>query len=103
MKISKSQNFYNSWKGKECPQDLRKKILVELDAFLAKIDFKGRPSIESLNAGIETQQFKQMFSNWKDPEKTVGIGKAYVENSVAKSVKGRLLFLNIVLFLYTES
>ena len=78
-----------TWKGKECPRDVRKKILIELDKFLEKINFKGRPSIESLGAGTETAPFKQVFNNWKNVDQTTGIGIAYVENSVAKTVKGK--------------
>ena len=77
-----------TWKGKDCSKDLRKKILIEVDQFLAEIGFKGQPAVESLGAGIETPPFKQLFTNWKNQNETIGIGQAYIENNVAKSIKG---------------
>ncbi|CBY08383.1 unnamed protein product [Oikopleura dioica] len=76
-----------TWKGKECPKELRKKILVGVDEFLSAIGFKGQPQIEGLSQGTETAPFKQLFASWKVANQTEGIGKTYVENSIATTIK----------------
>ena len=39
----------------------------------------------------ELQMVDQLFANWKNLNQTDGVGKAYVENSVAKTIKGKVI------------
>lgn len=43
--------------------------------------------IQVLPEHSETPLFKQFFSDWRDPEDTVGMGTAYVSNHIAKVEK----------------
>ena len=45
------------------------------------------PQVQVLPEHGETPLFKQFFKDWKDPEDTVGMGKAYVSNKIAKIEK----------------
>ena len=81
--IIDNQKVY-TWKGKQCPRDVRKKILTDLDAFLKKIKFEGTYAVEALSGGTETAPFKQLFADWQNTGQTVGIGVAYNENSYGK-------------------
>lgn len=43
--------------------------------------------IQVLPEHSETPLFKQFFSDWRDPEDTVGMGTAYVSNHIANVEK----------------
>lgn len=43
--------------------------------------------VQILSEHIETPPFKQFFSDWRDPEDTVGMGTAYVSSQTAKVLK----------------
>lgn len=45
------------------------------------------PQIQVLPEHSETPLFKQFFSDWRDPEDTVGMGTAYVSSQIAKVEK----------------
>ena len=48
-----------TWKGKECPKELRKKILVGIDEFLSAIGFK-------VTAGRDSSATSTLFSRARD-------------------------------------
>lgn len=43
--------------------------------------------VQVLPEHAETPLFKQFFNNWTDPEDTVGLGKPYISNTIAKIEK----------------
>ncbi|KAL4004989.1 histone deacetylase 3 [Sarotherodon galilaeus] len=61
------------WKGKDANMDERKAAMKAADEFIKKM---GYPK--------HTQQF---FKDWRDKDQTVGLGVAYIANSIAKIEK----------------
>lgn len=45
------------------------------------------PQVQVFHQNGEPPLFKQFFKNWQDPEDTVGMGRAYIANHIAKIEK----------------
>lgn len=65
----------------------RKAALKAADEFIKKMGYSKHTHVQVLPENGETPLFKQFFKNWRDVDQTVGLGVAYVSNSIAKIEK----------------
>uniref|UniRef100_A0AAQ5YST0 Gelsolin n=1 Tax=Amphiprion ocellaris TaxID=80972 RepID=A0AAQ5YST0_AMPOC len=75
------------WKGKDANMDERKAAMKAADEFIKKMGYPKHTSVQILPEMGETPLFKQFFKNWRDKDQTVGLGVAYIANSIAKIQK----------------
>ncbi|XP_068609445.1 gelsolin a isoform X2 [Brachionichthys hirsutus] len=75
------------WKGKDANMDERKAAMKAADEFIKKMGYPKHTQIQILPEMGETPLFKQFFKNWRDKDQTVGMGIAYIANSIAKIEK----------------
>uniref|UniRef100_A0AAQ4PIS0 Gelsolin n=2 Tax=Gasterosteus aculeatus aculeatus TaxID=481459 RepID=A0AAQ4PIS0_GASAC len=75
------------WKGKDANMDERKEAMKAADEFIKKMGYPKHTQVQILPEMGETPLFKQFFKNWRDKEQTVGLGVAYIANSIAKIEK----------------
>ncbi|XP_072243198.1 gelsolin-like isoform X2 [Leuresthes tenuis] len=75
------------WKGKEANSEERHAVLSSAEKFIQQMNYPPHTQVQVLPEHGETPLFKQFFKDWKDPEDTVGLGKAYVSNKIAKIEK----------------
>ncbi|XP_016894097.1 gelsolin a [Cynoglossus semilaevis] len=75
------------WKGKDANMDERKAALKAADEFIKKMGYPKHTQVQILPESGETPLFKQFFKNWRDRDQTVGLGVAYIANSIAKIEK----------------
>uniref|UniRef100_A0A8C4ES46 Gelsolin n=1 Tax=Dicentrarchus labrax TaxID=13489 RepID=A0A8C4ES46_DICLA len=75
------------WKGKDANMDERKAAMKAADEFIKKMGYPKHTQVQILPEMGETPLFKQFFKNWRDRDQTVGLGVAYIANSIAKIEK----------------
>ncbi|XP_072771460.1 gelsolin a isoform X2 [Nerophis lumbriciformis] len=75
------------WKGKDANMDERKAAIRAADEFIKKMGYPKHTQVQILPDTGETPLFKQFFKNWRDRDQTVGLGVAYIANSIAKIQK----------------
>ncbi|XP_061887673.1 gelsolin-like isoform X2 [Entelurus aequoreus] len=75
------------WKGKDANMDERKAAIRAADEFIKKMGYPKHTQVQILPDTGETPLFKQFFKNWRDRDQTVGLGVAYIANSIAKIEK----------------
>lgn len=75
------------WKGKDANMDERKTAMKAADEFIKKMGYPKHTQVQILPETGETPLFKQFFKNWRDKDQTVGLGVAYIANSIAKIEK----------------
>ncbi|XP_069017858.1 gelsolin a isoform X2 [Embiotoca jacksoni] len=75
------------WKGKDANMDERKASMKAADEFIKKMGYPKHTQVQILPESGETPLFKQFFKNWRDKDQTVGLGVAYIANSIAKIEK----------------
>uniref|UniRef100_A0A672JT41 Gelsolin n=1 Tax=Salarias fasciatus TaxID=181472 RepID=A0A672JT41_SALFA len=75
------------WKGKDANMDERKAAMKAADEFIKKMGYPKHTQVQILPESGETPLFKQFFKNWRDKDQTVGLGVAYIANSIAKIEK----------------
>ncbi|XP_048875059.1 gelsolin-like isoform X1 [Brienomyrus brachyistius] len=75
------------WKGMKADMEERKAALKAADEFIKKMGYSKQTHVQVLPENGETPLFKQFFKNWRDVDQTVGLGMAYVSNSIAKIEK----------------
>ncbi|KAM4576962.1 gelsolin-like [Odontesthes bonariensis] len=75
------------WKGKDANSVERHAVLSSAEKFIQQMNYPPHTQVQVLPEHGETPLFKQFFKDWKDPEDTVGMGKAYVSNKIAKIEK----------------
>lgn len=73
--------------GKDANMDERKEAMKAADEFIKKMGYPKHTQVQILPEMGETPLFKQFFKNWRDKEQTVGLGVAYIANSIAKIEK----------------
>lgn len=57
------------------------------EEFIKKMGYPKHTQVQILPEMGETPLFKQFFKNWRDKDQTVGLGVAYIANSIAKIEK----------------
>ncbi|CAF89482.1 unnamed protein product, partial [Tetraodon nigroviridis] len=62
-------------------------VTLTSEKFLQQMAYPAHTQIQILPEHVETPLFKQFFSDWRDPEDTVGMGTAYVSSQTAKVKK----------------
>lgn len=67
--------------------DERKAAMKAADEFIKKMSYPKHTQVQILPEMGETPLFKQFFKNWRDRDQTVGMGVAYIANSIAKIEK----------------
>lgn len=67
--------------------DERKAAMKAADEFIKKMGYPKHTQVQILPEMGETPLFKQFFKNWRDRDQTVGLGVAYIANSIAKIEK----------------
>uniref|UniRef100_A0A669B560 Gelsolin n=1 Tax=Oreochromis niloticus TaxID=8128 RepID=A0A669B560_ORENI len=77
------------WKGKDANMDERKAAMKAADEFIKKMGYPKHTQVQILPEMGETPLFKQFFKDWRDKDQTVGLGVAYIANSIAKIEKRR--------------
>lgn len=87
MSISFPCKHYLSPAGKDANMDERKAALNAADEFIKKMGYPKQTQVQILPEMGETPLFKQFFKNWRDKDQTVGLGVAYIANSIAKIEK----------------
>ncbi|XP_058472532.1 gelsolin-like isoform X2 [Solea solea] len=75
------------WKGKDANMDERKAAMKAADEFIKKMGYPKHTQVQILPEMGETPLFKQFFKNWRDKDQTVGLGVAYIANSIANIEK----------------
>nr|XP_043909653.1 gelsolin-like isoform X2 [Solea senegalensis] len=75
------------WKGKDANMDERKAAMKAADEFIKKMGYPKHTQVQILPEMGETPLFKQFFKNWRDKDQTVGLGVAYIANSIANIQK----------------
>ncbi|XP_008334635.1 gelsolin [Cynoglossus semilaevis] len=75
------------WKGKDANTEEREAVLKSAEHFIQKMNYPEYTEVQVLPEHAETPLFKQFFNNWTDPEDTVGLGKPYISNTIAKIEK----------------
>ncbi|XP_061119698.1 gelsolin-like isoform X1 [Conger conger] len=75
------------WKGKDANMEERKAALKAGEDFIKKMGYPKHTQVQILPEMGETPLFKQFFKNWRDMDQTMGLGVAYVSNSIAKIEK----------------
>ncbi|XP_041644123.1 gelsolin-like [Cheilinus undulatus] len=75
------------WKGKDANNEERHAVLKTSELFIDKMGYARHTQVQILPQSGETPLFKQYFKDWRDPEDTVGMGKAYVSSQIAKIKK----------------
>lgn len=73
--------------GKDANMDERKAAIKAADEFIRKMGYPKHTQVQILPEMGETPLFKQFFKNWRDKDQTVGLGVAYIANSIAKIEK----------------
>ncbi len=67
--------------------DERKAAMKAAEEFIKKMGYPKHTQVQILPEMGETPLFKQFFKNWRDKDQTVGLGVAYIANSIAKIEK----------------
>lgn len=67
--------------------DERKTAMKAAEEFIKKMGYPKHTQVQVLPEMGETPLFKQFFKNWRDKDQTVGLGVAYIPNSIAKIEK----------------
>ncbi|KAJ8286307.1 hypothetical protein GJAV_G00036950 [Gymnothorax javanicus] len=75
------------WKGKDANMEERKAALKAGEDFIKKMGYPKHTQVQILPEMGETPLFKQFFKNWRDVDQTVGLGNAYISNSIARIEK----------------
>ncbi|XP_049595274.1 gelsolin a isoform X2 [Syngnathus scovelli] len=75
------------WKGQGANMDERKASMKAAEEFINKMGYPKHTQVQILPESGETPLFKQFFKNWRDKDQTVGLGVAYIANSIAKIEK----------------
>uniref|UniRef100_A0A4W6FDZ4 Gelsolin n=1 Tax=Lates calcarifer TaxID=8187 RepID=A0A4W6FDZ4_LATCA len=75
------------WKGRDANMDERKAAMKAAEEFIKKMGYPKHTQVQILPEMGETPLFKQFFKNWRDKDQTVGLGVAYIANSIAKIEK----------------
>ncbi|XP_037121236.1 gelsolin a isoform X2 [Syngnathus acus] len=75
------------WKGQGANMDERKASMKAAEEFIKKMGYPKHTQVQILPESGETPLFKQFFKNWRDKDQTVGLGMAYIANSIAKIEK----------------
>ncbi|KAM9793291.1 gelsolin a isoform X2 [Syngnathus typhle] len=75
------------WKGQGANMDERKASMKAAEEFIKKMGYPKHTQVQILPESGETPLFKQFFKNWRDKDQTVGLGVAYIANSIAKIEK----------------
>lgn len=65
----------------------RKAAMKAADEFIKKMGYPKHTQVQILPEMGETPLFKQFFKDWRDKDETVGLGVAYIANSIAKIEK----------------
>lgn len=73
--------------GKDANLDERKMAMKAAEDFIKKMGYPKHTQVQVLPEMGETPLFKQFFKNWRDKDQTVGLGVAYIANSIAKIAK----------------
>lgn len=73
--------------GKDANMDERKAAMKAADEFIKKMGYPKHTQVQILPEMGETPLFKQFFKNWRDRDQTVGLGVAYIANSIARIEK----------------
>lgn len=76
-----------SCKGKDANCEERKAAMRAAEEFIKKMGYPKHTQVQVLPQMGETPLFKQFFKNWRGKDQTVGLGVAYVANSIAKIEK----------------
>lgn len=75
------------WKGKEANEAERQAVLAASEQFILKMGHPHHTQVTVLPQHGETPLFKQFFKMWSDGDLTVGMGKGYVANRIARIQK----------------
>ncbi|XP_077478181.1 gelsolin a isoform X1 [Stigmatopora argus] len=75
------------WKGQDANTDERKESIRAAEEFIEKMGYPKHTQVQILPEMGETPLFKQFFKNWRDKDQTVGLGLAYIANSIARIEK----------------
>ncbi|XP_077593091.1 gelsolin a isoform X2 [Stigmatopora nigra] len=75
------------WKGQQANTDERKESIRAAEEFIQKMGYPKHTQVQILPEMGETPLFKQFFKNWRDKDQTVGLGLAYIANSIARIEK----------------
>lgn len=73
--------------GKDANLEERKAAMKAAEEFIKKMGYPKHTQVQVLPEMGETPLFKQFFKNWRDKDQTVGLGVAYIANSIAKIAK----------------
>nr|XP_039270420.1 adseverin-like [Styela clava]XP_039270421.1 adseverin-like [Styela clava] len=79
-----SQGKIFVWKGKGASREERLGALEYANKFIERKNYTESTGIEIMAEGAETILFKQFFSSWRNKDETVGFGKIYAANKIAK-------------------
>ncbi|XP_019364042.1 PREDICTED: adseverin [Gavialis gangeticus] len=72
------------WKGKVANPQERRTAMKTAEEFIQQMNYPANTQIQVLPEGGETPIFKQFFRDWKDKDQSVGFGKVYVTERVAR-------------------
>lgn len=79
--------MFSRSQGKGANMDERKAAMKAAEEFIKKMGYPKHTQVQILPEMGETPLFKQFFKNWRDKDQTVGLGVAYIANSIAKIAK----------------
>ncbi|OCT92895.1 advillin-like [Xenopus laevis] len=72
------------WKGKEATKAEKLTAMSKALEFIKMKAYPHSTNVETVNDGAESAMFKQLFQKWVEQGQSVGMGKAYTVNKIAK-------------------
>ncbi|XP_063063521.1 advillin [Engraulis encrasicolus] len=72
------------WKGKHASREERRTAMSRAVGFIKAKNYPSSTGVEVMAEGGESAMFKHLFKKWKEDGQTLGLGKAYTMNKIAK-------------------
>ncbi|KAE8626728.1 hypothetical protein XENTR_v10006726 [Xenopus tropicalis] len=72
------------WKGKGATKAEKLTAMSKALEFIKMKAYPHSTNVETVNDGAESAMFKQLFQKWVVKDQSVGMGKAYIVNKIAK-------------------
>ncbi|XP_041665859.1 adseverin [Cheilinus undulatus] len=72
------------WKGRNANPCERKEAMKTAEGFIKQMGYPANTQIQVMPEGGETPMFKQFFVCWKDKDQSVGFGKVFVTERIAR-------------------
>ncbi|XP_074125920.1 advillin [Sminthopsis crassicaudata] len=77
------------WKGKGATKIEKQTAMSKALGFIKMKGYPSSTNVETINDGAESAMFKQLFQKWTVKDQTLGLGKTFSMNKIAKVIQDK--------------